>query len=189
MTRRLLHRLRRPPDRPFDPGDRAEAARPGGVAARWRCLTIDPATGRRFRSTNLLDGLALAMDDVLAGREPAEGWLLRGPILGDDPADCRAVGAAAAAAARRGIATGVPDDRETALLLWLVKYADVGVPEPATTIYPSRAERRRARSRLRRLLPDLGGPPGDPTAERLLDLLREARPSAAALGAIAAGGG
>ena len=46
------------------------------------------------------------------------------------------------------------------------------------TIHPQFAARRRARRRLRHLLPDLGGAPDDPVRERLLDLLRETRPSA-----------
>ena len=185
MTRRFLHTLRSRRDTFAWTPDRAEDARPGGVAARWRCLTVDTATGRRHRRVALLDGLALAMDDVLAGDDPGGDWLLRGPVAGDPAHDCRASAAAAAAAMRRGIATGVPDDRETALLLWLVKYADVGATEPMHSIHPRRAERRRARRRLRHMLPDLGGAPGDPTTERLLDLLRAARPSAA----IPVGGG
>lgn len=163
---------------------RTEPPRPGGVAERWRCLTTDPATGNRYAATHMLDALALTMDDVLAGDVVPEEWLFRGRLT-PAPAECRAWAAATASAIRRAIASGVPDDRETALLVWLVKYADTSAPEPMRTIHPDRAERRRASRRLRTMLPDLGQVAGDGTAEALLDLLRTGRP----LPAVAVGGG
>ncbi|HTI32134.1 MAG TPA: hypothetical protein VL422_00570 [Miltoncostaea sp.] len=147
------------------------------MADRWRCLTTDPATGIRYRATHILDALALTMDDVLAGDAVPEEWLLRGRMP-PAPAECRGWVAATAAAVRQALASGVSGDRETALLLWLVKYADTSAPEPMRTIHPDRTERRHASRALRGVLPDLGGEPGDPAAEALLQLLRATRPRA-----------
>ncbi|WP_217913413.1 hypothetical protein [Miltoncostaea marina] len=156
-------------------GDGA-APRPGGVAERWACLTAGATAGGRLRGARLLDGLALAMDEVLAGGPAPDDWVTAGPIA--PPAgDRRAIGDAAAADVRRALTSGAAPDRATALLVWLVKYADVGTPEPLRRVQAGALARRHVRRLLRRALPDVGGGPGDPVGERLLVLLRAARPA------------
>lgn len=151
-----------------------------GIAERWFWLTYDPDRGQRLRLTPALDAPARALDRVAAAAAATDGWLIgpphEAPPAGEDDA-VRENRARCLKDVRRVIAGAPPRDVSEAVLLWLVRFADIGGPELRRLIFPSRVGRLRGRRELSRLRPSLYLHAPPERADALLAMLRQLRPS------------
>ena len=129
-----------------------------------------------------LDAPARSLDRVVAGGEPEPGWQAgpsHGPPTADQVDEGRVIRAHCLDDVRCVLAGQPPRDLSEALLMWLVKFGDIGGPDLRRALFPTRLGRVRGGRELRRLRPALGPYASRETVEVLLGMLREIRPSAA----------